>query len=518
MMMTSSGIMTGAPEEHLIFINIILGKILKFLYTQTTGINWYSLFLYFTHFASSVTLLYCLMKREYSFCRTVFFTFLFLAYEVPILMLLQFTTTAFVAGQAGILLFITSLEARWKKSWGLILISLLLLAISSLIREHIIYLILILAFPLLLLIFIDLKLYRIPLFGAILLLVCYIEISYDKKYYHDDPEWKYFSEYSQSRWLLTDTQRMAHTPEWVFRDIGWSENDKKMISYFSFADRDVYSMHNLKYIIDHSKIKIKYFDILKYARFVFKTGRPYIIFCILNVAMAFVFISGKNKKYIFATCLAISGLAFYFFYIRRLPLRVLLPMTFFINVLAFYYTTNIRERFDSLFSSQRRFRIIVYLFMIVFAVFLVRYIAMLHDMEMNNKRTQAVMKDIMQKLVMQKDKIIVLWGGSLYVEQLSPFSTLQEYKGLNLLWLGCSTFSPIYWRMLRKYNIENPYKALYQNKNMLLVCYEKTHGEYLKTFIYEHYHQNVKLKPVFNFDELNKMYGEQIGCFQICLE
>jgi hypothetical protein len=128
------------------------------------------------------------------------------------------------------------------------------------------------------------------------------------------------------------------------------------------------------------------------------------------------------------------------------------------------------------------------------------------------------MKEIMNKLLTQKEKIIVLWGGSLNVEQLSPLSTLQEYKGINLLWLGCSTYSPTYWKMMRKYNIENPYKAIYQNKSMLLVCHEKTHGEYLKTFIREHYHQIVKLKPVFYFEELNKRTGGQIGCFQICLE
>jgi len=46
MRMTASGLRTGAPSEYLIHINILVGRVLKFLYETSPAVHWYDVYLY----------------------------------------------------------------------------------------------------------------------------------------------------------------------------------------------------------------------------------------------------------------------------------------------------------------------------------------------------------------------------------------------------------------------------------------------------------------------------------------
>ncbi len=46
-----SGVTTGTPSAELIFSNILIGSVLKFLYGLTDGVNWYTLYLLGAHFS-----------------------------------------------------------------------------------------------------------------------------------------------------------------------------------------------------------------------------------------------------------------------------------------------------------------------------------------------------------------------------------------------------------------------------------------------------------------------------------
>ena len=48
-----------APDEHLIFTNVIVGQGLKRLYSACPGFPWYGCYLLLVHYAAQVAMAYC---------------------------------------------------------------------------------------------------------------------------------------------------------------------------------------------------------------------------------------------------------------------------------------------------------------------------------------------------------------------------------------------------------------------------------------------------------------------------
>ena len=103
-----------APDEHLVFTNILIGKLLKGLYTQWPAVPWYGAYLLAAHYLAQVALLYCALtcpnwraRRDVgagatgpdrgAFRRRVgTYLVYFAVVELVLLNSMQFTTTAFL--------------------------------------------------------------------------------------------------------------------------------------------------------------------------------------------------------------------------------------------------------------------------------------------------------------------------------------------------------------------------------------------------------------------------------------
>lgn len=112
MMMAVSGTGLGGitPHEHLITINIVVGFLLKRLYTASPYFSWYGLFSFATLFLSTVTLLYSILRRKFSITRIFFFFLFFVTVELYFLVNTQFTVASYLAGAAGVCLFLSAVE------------------------------------------------------------------------------------------------------------------------------------------------------------------------------------------------------------------------------------------------------------------------------------------------------------------------------------------------------------------------------------------------------------------------
>ena len=104
MMSIASGELLGEPNEHLIFINVIIGHFLKFMYTVLPQLNWYILLFYFCHFVAMTVIFYVFLRNSLTLCNLLLYFLLFVFIEVNFLTNLHFTTTAFVLGISGFLL------------------------------------------------------------------------------------------------------------------------------------------------------------------------------------------------------------------------------------------------------------------------------------------------------------------------------------------------------------------------------------------------------------------------------
>ena len=120
---------------------MLIGLVLKNLYTFSPYFPWYAFYHFIVHFISMVVLLYAVLYKRFSWTRFSFFFVYFVGLELYFLNNIQFTITSFVAGQSGIFLFLTFINEKSLKAWIMMGISLFLLVISFLVRYNSFYLI-----------------------------------------------------------------------------------------------------------------------------------------------------------------------------------------------------------------------------------------------------------------------------------------------------------------------------------------------------------------------------------------
>ena len=120
MQLIASGFYTGHPDAHLVFTNILIGWVLRFLYGTWAGCNWYLIFMLAVHYVALTAIAFIVMARRPGWLSIWLYVGFFLMVETHILLNLQFTTTAFLAGTAGVLLLVDGLQpgqpALWPKS------------------------------------------------------------------------------------------------------------------------------------------------------------------------------------------------------------------------------------------------------------------------------------------------------------------------------------------------------------------------------------------------------------------
>src|SRR5262249_30050141 len=141
---------TGHPSEYLVFTNIAIGWVLKVFYSLCPGCNWYLLYLLGVHFIAATTLTFVILSRRSHWIFVVLYVGFFLIVEVRNLLNLQFTTTAFMAGTAGLLLLVDSLEPGSRVQWLKAGIGISLILLMGMIRELVAPFLLVIASPFLL--------------------------------------------------------------------------------------------------------------------------------------------------------------------------------------------------------------------------------------------------------------------------------------------------------------------------------------------------------------------------------
>lgn len=100
----------SAPDEHLVFTNVVIGLFLERLHAAAPGLPWYGLYLLATHVVAQTALLYAALRVEPRGTRLALYLAWFAVAAVPFADNLHFTTTAFVTAQAGVLLALSLLE------------------------------------------------------------------------------------------------------------------------------------------------------------------------------------------------------------------------------------------------------------------------------------------------------------------------------------------------------------------------------------------------------------------------
>lgn len=198
MLMISSGIFTGFPDEHLIFTNILIGYVLKFFYSITTSIEWYSLHLMLAHIIALSIIITVLLEIKTTLNKFGVLTSLItlLVFSTYFILRIQFTTTAFFLATAGFLLLYHIFLDNTRLNLKRIIVIVILIVWASLIRFEVLFAVCIVLFP-----FFVVKLKNKFFFLLSSLITVIIFSFYFLNYgmYRSDKSWAYYVEFNKIR-------------------------------------------------------------------------------------------------------------------------------------------------------------------------------------------------------------------------------------------------------------------------------------------------------------------------------
>ena len=253
------------PGEHLVYTSVVIGLLLKQLYTQMPSTPWHGISLLAVHFLSHVAILYAVLKWRYSRAAVFCYTVLFATAGVLLITRLQFTSTAIWCVECGLFLALNGLSQRrdagGRGGWGMLASGAALIIWGSLVRfDSYIAAMAISAIPLSVLVWQQdrstvpgSRVWRIALAMIVLIQFPVFGLhAAHQRYYARDPAWQEYLQFNRYRTQINDYVWTRYTEESqpVFDQVQWSENDYHMILGWYFDDPLIFGRQNLQAIMD----------------------------------------------------------------------------------------------------------------------------------------------------------------------------------------------------------------------------------------------------------------------------
>lgn len=351
MQLIASGFYTGHPDPHLVFTNVIIGWVLRFLYGTWTGCNWYLGYLLVAHYAALTAVAFLVVSRRGGWLFTMLYLGFFLIVETHLLLRLQFTTTAFLVGTAGLLLLVDALQPGHPADGPRLITGLAFWGLMCLIREPVALLLAAVACP-----FVVERLGLTQwrrLLATVLAFVAIFLVLHETNswVYQRDPAWAEFSNYNRVRGEIQITELSAYLPQ-ADSAVGWSKNDGWMFSEFYFPDPDVYAganrMHllldKLKTLARHEPMAWWSFSTASlYLPKVFQHDAGILMQLAILNALWCLFAAGTLRRRFLVTLLISYALYVVFcFHLQttaRLPERVAYNIPLFVHAICLYWAT-----------------------------------------------------------------------------------------------------------------------------------------------------------------------------------
>lgn len=548
MMMIASGQMTGEPSEYLVFSNVLIGQALQSLYEFDDTFNWYSAYLYATHAVALTGLLFALLWHRLSRFALIAFLLVFIGFELRLLLAVQFTSTAVIAGTCGVLLTFCAATSSGRWSYIAPLLGGGLIVLSAMIREQSFYLAALLMFPLAAHEIWRLRSWRIPASLALSAAVAFAAITYNQQLYARAPEWKQYLQYNALRSRLHDYPLLeGERHSEIFKEVGWSANDIAMFRIWFFADAEQYSRRNLKKIVDQlapGETRRNEWSTFLFERLA--EARLYLVFTVFNVSLAWFIASGRRLRFVLASLALLvpaAGAMVYLSMLGRLPHHVLLPLIATLNISFFYVATVLRRedvaqnqalhkgffgyavklRFLFLLEATRhdapetpdlrkvgflRYESPVSARDLGVALLTLAFVGSayvtsqrLFELSVENEghfiELSRTTSSIRQNIVRDDpEALFVVCGGAFPFQWCSPLSNGEELVQLDMIRMGWLTHSPHFNRILENHSISDIHTALYRRDNVYLIAFRRDVST-IERFLEQHHGVDISANTLY---------------------
>ncbi|MDZ4818865.1 MAG: hypothetical protein SGJ20_07825 [Planctomycetota bacterium] len=544
MSMIASGVGFGLkPDEHLIFSNVLIGQVLKTMYTWLPSVPWYGCYLVALQALANVIMVYCTVRRGYSRPRIRCYLIYFFVAGLYFLNNLQFTTTAFMVGQSGALLSLLSLQryAQGERSWriGLTLcLAAPLMILGGLIRFESLMLLLVLLMPVWAF-FIYVRplrrqnFLRVAALASIVIFVSLACKSYNTAYYEADPAWRDFYSYNRLRVNFNDLRLVRYSEEskTAFDSVGWSKNDAGMIYEWYYDDEQRYSAANLTAILEGynwARERISPANVVDGLYITLQQPKCWILLMAYPFLLYYVDRRHFNLQLLTGvSVLAWTVIAGLIMFEKLPPDRVWLPALGFPFAVGLLLTNKQSEYASKLNmcwtlitcpaerASERKYYTI-YPFRIFIALLALNTMFCLwnanysqHRRSRARVRQHKTMDALLASPHVGKDKLIVGWANSLPYEGVRIFASANSIRHLHLLVLGWPQRTPLHQAIKDRFGIDDLARSLYQRKDIFLVA-EPGYQKMLADYIQEHYQAEIGYLECPKVSNLNIVQGVRL--------
>lgn len=439
----AAGTLNGEPSQYLVFSNYLEGVFLKWLFIRFPGINWYPLFLYSIQLLAFVQITYVLNKANGTRLFFGLYLLLYTIFIVYVIINLQFTSTAFLAGIAGLLtllhliknnttkplsilkmtgFLLLSVLVRWESYVGLLVITAPVLIyhfrkpVFS--KKHFIYGVTLL-FPLLL-IYVNLQ--------------CYASISSTHNYIQ--------YQLATHKILDYDSEMSANT----LQEVDLTYTDYKLLNTYFWADDKVFTQEK---IVQLAGLKSNVLDLPKGADVLVNYATSFLFYGALLVFIGFCFLfanAGQRKKIIVYTIfihLLLLLLASYL----KLPLRLYLPLCFTVVMMILYEVSNRIQTTNLSVKSK-----VIFLFLLVIAIM---QTGINRNISNYHKVLTAKNENAINWVGLHPETLFIDIDYSDQLHRPSLFAPAPRIKGNNLIDGASFINTPTYHSLLAKNNIQN---------------------------------------------------------------
>jgi len=547
MQMIASGFHTGHPDAHLVFTNVLIGWGLRFLYGAWAGCNWYFIYLLAVHYAALTAIAFLVVSRRGGWLFALLYVGFFLIVETRILLYLQFTTTAFLAGTAGLLLLVDGLQPGHPARWLKVIAGIAFVSLMCLVREPVALLLAVIACPFLLERLGLAEWHRLLGTGLAFAGIFLALHGINRWAYQRDPAWAEFSEYNRMRGEIQVTTLGGFIPQ-AAPTVGWSENDGWMFSHFYFSDPDVYAgVPKMRLFLDKLKALARDKPASSWrfsARFLFlpkiflfrrDTG-TLMNLAILN-AMWCILAAGAVRRRCLATLLISYGLfvvlCFYLLRTARLPERISYNIPLFIHAICLYWATGFHnlpvaitrpDRLNIFLAPLRRAKALRLAALVLIPIWAALYLFSLSKLAQNLWSANAfdrnlehishkIFRPIRTLMPAQKTPILIAMPLDSVLEQCLFFYPSAEKVPFFLVPYGWITHSPLFSQILERHRLR-PYSLSLVDRQDVFFLMETRWLEPLRTFYREHYGLDIRFDMVLNTDGMPQYEDCRLHLYQ----
>jgi hypothetical protein len=455
-----------AEGHDAVFLSVLAGKFIKFLYTLHNGVGFYALTLMFVHFLSLAALLYCFIglirKRELPPILSLFIAVASILFFIQFIVSLTFTTTAFMVGFSGIALFICSIYKTNSKYLPQI-VSGVLLSISFLFRSMATYGVLLFSLPILIgIVIVYFKgNIRSLIFSFLLLLLPLFITRYAEYFtykYGTSEEYKNFRRFNAVRGQIHDNMMAFEVfdNEEVFQLNGWSKNDFLILLQWFFAHEDKYNVTTLSNVVnaypkssEGEKLKQFFYRIPEASK---RLWNRYYLGFLLFINVILITLHKRNAYFIFLVILNFIYVFFALIYLSDLYLikdRVFDPVILGTTIVPFFFVSiqknlHLYPKYISAFFS---------LVIAVLTIFIVKeQIKSTLSIREVYERRRILKEQVKESNDKYNDYIILTKPGKsgLGFVNKNPFKSNDYQLNYFSVGGGWTTFSPHYYQRLEK--------------------------------------------------------------------